>query len=415
LPRPAKLSLLAVGLVGVAGILTVVSGSSSSPAQAAQQPVSAAAYGFAQASGRTGSRLVTPRFRTRTTRPTTTPTTKPTTTPATTPTTAPATTPATAPATGAKRYVGGVSVGDLQPWNTRRSTDFAAMAAAHSSWIRSDLGWKYLEPTPGNWQFPLFDSVVNDAKANGMRYLAILHTVPDWANGGVGDYAPPADLTRLTNYCYQTVKHYLPMGVREYEIGNEINLPHNGALYGGAVYTDKYLKPCVAGIRQATTELGTPATVLFGSLAPTDWTGGSDPITFLTDSYAHGAAGLFDALAWHPYTGSDTPMVSANMNSRPATLAAIMASHGDGAKKIWATEFGQATGGAYPISEQDQGKLVTDGLNTWYSKPFAGPMFWYSARDSGTSSTDREQHFGVLRNDGSKKPSYAVLASMLTR
>jgi hypothetical protein len=315
----------------------------------------------------------------------------------------------------AQRYVGGVAVGDLQPWNARRSADFKAMAAANSSWIRSDLGWKYLEPTPGSWKWTLFDPVVKDATANGMRYLAILHTVPDWANGGTGDYVPPADLSLLTDYCYQAVRHYLPMGVREYEIGNEINLPHNGILFDGATYAARYLKPCVAGVRRAAKELGKPATVLFGSLAPTDWTGGTDPVRFLMDAYDSGAGGLFDALAWHPYTGADQPAVSRNMNSLPTALAGIMAAHGDGTKKIWATEFGQATGGAYPISESDQAALVTTAMRTWYAKAFAGPLFWYAARDSGTSATDREQHFGVLRNDGSQKPSYPILKSMLTR
>jgi polysaccharide biosynthesis protein PslG len=318
-------------------------------------------------------------------------------------------------AVATKRYVGGVAVGDLQPWNSRRAADFAAVAAANSSWIRSDLGWKYLEPTRGSWQWPLFDQVVKDATANGMRYLGILHTVPDWANGGAGDYAPPADLSLLTNYCYLTAKHYLPLGVREFEIGNEVNLPHAGVLHDGVSYARTFLRPCVAGVRKAAAERGVRATILFGSLAPTVWSGGTDPVRFLTEAYANGAAGQFDALAWHPYTGADWPATSPYMNSVPTTLAKIMADRGDRAKKIWATEFGQATGGAYPMSEQDQAKLVTAALTTWYAQPFAGPLFWYSARDLGTSTTDREHHFGVLRNDGTQKPSYPVLRSLLVR
>jgi hypothetical protein len=404
--RAAILRLVTIGLAGLAGTVAVVPDASASPAQASARTAAVVA-GKQAASGRDSGR--TSRPRPRTTAPTATPTTAPA--PAPTATSAPATSAPTAP----KRYVGGIAVGDLQPWNTRRATDFQAMTGVNSSWIRSDLGWKYLEPTRGDWKFPLFDAVVNDAKANGMRYLGILHTVPTWANGNLGDYVPPSDLALLTNYCYLTVKHYLPMGVREYEIGNEINLPHNGITFDGATYVDKFLKPCVAGIRRAETELGAKATILFGSLAPIDWTGGSAPLKFFTDAYARGAKGTFDALAWHPYTGSDTAMVSANMNSLPTSLAATMAANGDGAKKIWATEFGQATGGSYPVSEQDQAKLVTDGLTTWYSKPYAGPLFWYSARDSGISVTDREQHFGVLRNDGTRKPSYPVLASLFTR
>jgi hypothetical protein len=51
----------------------------------------------------------------------------------------------------------------------------------------------------------------------------------------------------------------------------------------------------------------------------------------------------------------------------------------------------------------------------WYSKPYAGPLFWYSGRDTGTSTSDREEHFGFLRFDGSKKPAYAAMSAVLTR
>ncbi|MBN1172163.1 MAG: hypothetical protein JXA67_08305 [Micromonosporaceae bacterium] len=312
-------------------------------------------------------------------------------------------------------YVGGVAVGDLQPWNTRRVEDYQAMSAAKVSWIRSDLGWKYLQPTPDTWRFSLFDPVVRDVQAAGMRYLAILHTVPSWANGGAGDYGMPANSSLLTTYCYETVKHFVPMGVTEYEIGNEVNLRRPGWTPNGAAYARSYLKPCVTGIRKAEKELGARVTVLFGSQAPVTGTEGMDPNTFLHAAYRNGAAGWFDALAWHPYTGADSPSTSPNLNSVPAQLFKTMQRHGDGKKQIWATEVGQATGGPYSITEEAQASLVTGVFDVWYSKPFAGPLFWYSARDLGDSATDREEHFGLLRSDGSAKPAYTTLQSVLVR
>jgi hypothetical protein len=341
--------------------------------------------------------------------PSSSPSPSPTVSASPTPTSTPTSTPS---ATG---YVGGVAVGGLQPWNTRRAADYKDMGAAHSTWIRSDLAWEYLEPVKGEWRFYLYDPVVTDTTAAGMRYLAVLHTVPAWANGGTGDYGLPSDLSLLQNYCYQAVKHYLPMGVSEYEIGNEVNLPHPGWNYDPATYTNNFLKPCVTGVRQAAGEVGGRVTILLGSFAPIDWSGGTHQATFLTGVYANGGAGWFDATAWHPYTGADSPVTARQMNNDPAQLASIMAGNGDGAKKIWATEFGQASGGTNSVTEAAQQDLVSTGFNVWYSKPYAGPLFWYSARDTGTSATDREQHFGVLRNDGSHKPAYATLQSVLVR
>jgi polysaccharide biosynthesis protein PslG len=320
-----------------------------------------------------------------------------------------------APTAQPKGYVGGIAVGGLQPWNSRRAADYKALGDAHASWIRSDLGWEYLEPVKGEWRFNLFDPVVADAKAAGLRYLAVLHTVPGWANGGSGDYGPPSDLSLLTNYCYQTARHYLPLGVTEYEIGNEVNLPHPGWTTDAAVYVAKFLKPCVTGVRNAAKEVGVNASIMFGSLAPTDWTGGTNQATYLSDAYANGAAGWFDMLGWHPYTGGDMPSASPHMNSEPGALAAIMARNGDGAKKIWATEYGQATGGPNSVTEKAQSDLVADAVAVWYAKPYAGPMFWFSGRDTGTASDDREQHFGLLHYDGSPKPAYTTLKNLLVR
>ncbi|MFC7527330.1 cellulase family glycosylhydrolase [Actinoplanes sp. GCM10030250] len=347
---------------------------------------------------------------------TTTPAPKPTTTtpaPKPTTTTPAPTTPAAPAANG--RYVGGVAVGANQPWNTRRAADYAAMGAANSTWIRSDLGWAYLEPIKGDWRWNYFDQVIADTKANNMRYLAVLHTVPSWANGNVGDYGMPSDLSLMTNYCYQTAKHYIPMGVTEYEIGNEINLPHPGWATSGATYAKSYLTPCVTGLRKAQAELGAKITIVFGSVAPTEWTGGTDPATFIKDAYANGAKGKFDAMGWHPYSGGDLARSSRNVNDVSAQLYNLMVAQGDGDKKIWATEYGMPTGGDASVSEQTQVDYLNSVFDTWYAKPFAGPLFWYSARDSGTSSTDREQHFGVLRADGSAKLAYAALKSRMTR
>lgn len=312
------------------------------------------------------------------------------------------------------RRVGGVAVGDVQPWNASRQSDYAAMSAANATWIRTDIGWKYVQPTSSEWRWDLFDGVLSDMTANNLRYLAILHTVPGWANGNTGDYGPPTDLQLLENYCYSAVKRYLPRGVSDYEIGNEVNWPHAGWTPTGAYYVSKFLNPCAHGARQAAIEVGRPVNLIFGSMAPGSAGGGQDPQTFLTEAYANGARGLTDAVAYHPYGGMP-PTVENNMVNVPPALYRIMSDNGDGAKKIWATEYGLPTGGDVSWGEQVQADWVNGAFDTWYGFSFAGPLFWYAARDWGTDPVDREEHFGVLRVDGSAKPAYATLKARLGR
>jgi hypothetical protein len=309
---------------------------------------------------------------------------------------------------------GGVAAGGVEPWNKRRPADYAAMRAAGLTWLRTDLDWRFLEATRGRWDWPLYDPVVRDATAAGLHTLGILHTVPAWANSSRGDHAPPDDRTLLTNYCYRTVGHYLSLGVTAYEIGNEVNLPAAGRPAPNATrYTREVLLPCVAGARRAAAQARFAVTLVLGSLVPTE--GSNAPETFLTDVYAAGGRGTVDAVALHPYTGTDSPAISDKLTAVPDQLYGVMSAHGDADLRIWATEFGYPTGGRRSVSETRARDFVTPALRAWYAHRYAGPLFWYSARDSGTSPVEREQHFGMLRADGTPKPVYHAVAAWFTK
>jgi hypothetical protein len=313
------------------------------------------------------------------------------------------------------RRIGGISTSGLEPWNTRRATDFTAWSAANATYVRTDIGWKFLQPTATSWKWELYDAVLADMQARNMKYLAILHTVPAWANGSAGDAVAPANLALLTEYCYQTVKRYLPRGVVDYEIGNEVNYAQDGLIPTGAQYARQFLVPCVSGARRAATELGLPVNLMFGSLAPGAGVGGGqEAVAFLTEAYANGAGGQTDSLGFHPYGGLN-PSVEPNMVTLPTRIRAVMQANGDGTDKMWATEYGLPTGGPTSWSEQVQAEWIGAAYDTWATHAFSGPMIWYAGRDSGTSTTDREQHFGILRYDGTAKPAYAALQAKLTR
>ena len=318
-------------------------------------------------------------------------------------------------ATGITRRVGGIAVGELQPWNPRRAADFTAWSDANATYVRTDIGWKYLQPTPTTWRWDLYDRVLADMRARDLKYLAILHTVPAWANGGRGEHASPINLAWLTEYCYRTVKHFRPRGVVDYEIGNEVNYAQSGWTPRGAHYARKLLIPCVSGARRAAADLGMPVNLMFGSLAPGAGVGGGqEAVAFLAEAYANGARRQTDSLAFHPYGGLN-PTVEPNMVTLPVRIRAVMLANGDGTDRMWATEYGLPTGGMTSWSEQVQAEWVAAAYTAWAAHPYSGPMIWYAGRDSGTSPTDREQHFGLLRYDGSAKPAYAALRACLAR
>ena len=312
------------------------------------------------------------------------------------------------------RRVGGIAVGDLQPWNSRRAADFASWRKTNATYVRTDLGWKYLQPTPTTWRLNLYDGVLADLRNNNLKLLAILHTVPGWANGNTGEWTPPTDLRLMTNYCYRTVRHFLPRGVVDYEIGNEVNYAHRGWNGAGSTYARKFLIPCATGARRAAAEVGRPVNLMFGSMAAGAGVSWREPVAFLTEAYAHGARGRTDSLAFHPYGGLN-PAVEPNMVTLPARLRAVMRANGDGTDRMWATEYGVPTGGINSWSEQVQAEWVGAAYDAWAAHPYAGPLIWYGGRDTGTSPTNREHHFGILRNDASPKPAWEALRAKLIR
>ena len=86
------------------------------------------------------------------------------------------------------------------------------------------------------------------------------------------------------------------------------------------------------------------------------------------------------------------------------------AAHGDGAKKIWATEFGAPTGGprgSY-VSDATQAAMVNRAYDLFASYSWAGPLFLYQGRDAGGSSSTIENFFGFINHNFTPKPAFRI-------
>jgi hypothetical protein len=163
------------------------------------------------------------------------------------------------------------------------------------------------------------------------------------------------------------------------------------------------------------------ATVLTGGTAP-EPTGPASysPVDFLNGIYAAGGRGYFDAVAHHPYCWPALPGAKQpwspwyQMYGTPRSLRSVMIANGDGAKKIWATEFGAPTDGPTGsfVSARTQAKAVTEAYKLFAGYRWAGPLFFFEGRDVGRSASTNQNFFGLTRHDFSPKPSYAAYASI---
>ena len=151
------------------------------------------------------------------------------------------------------------------------------------------------------------------------------------------------------------------------------------------------------------------------------------PVQFLSQIYANGGRGFFDAFAHHPYSFPCSPLTEASWNAFTQTrdLHTVMVQNGDGGKKIWGTEAGAPTatdvGTCTPgnvgrsVTEATQSQYLADYFKGWYGDyaSFTGPLFWFQIRDNGTNPSYSDDHFGLLRWDFSAKPAYRTLQRLI--
>jgi len=158
------------------------------------------------------------------------------------------------------------------------------------------------------------------------------------------------------------------------------------------------------------------AIVVAGGLSPASSDNGDvSPIDFVTGLYSSGGGRYFDALAFHPYCFPAEPSADSADNawhllaSGETSIRSIMKASGDNGKQVWLTEFGAPTQGPSVnrlVGEGAQARAVTKALGMRNGLSWAGPIFIYSYKDSGTSASSVEDHFGLVRSDGSHKPAY---------
>lgn len=315
------------------------------------------------------------------------------------------------------------------------SRDLDTLQRAGSKWLRVDINWAQIQRSgPTSYDWAAIDRVVQRAQARGMRVLGTIVYTPGWArpSGTSATYGPEPASYAL--FARRAVKHYSAMGVHTYEVWNEPNVPAFWTPAPNVAAYTRLLQAAYPAIKAADPQ----ATVLTGGTAPeltegtsvvaVDWLNGIyangrvAPVDWLDGIYANGGRGFFDAVSHHPYCWPEMPGKATawsawyQMYGTNPSLRSVMVDNGDGAKKIWATEFGAPTNGpsGSHVSEATQARMIARAYEVWSNYSWGGPLFTYSGRDLGTSTSTRENFFGLVRKDFTRKPSFSAYRAAAT-
>jgi polysaccharide biosynthesis protein PslG len=288
-------------------------------------------------------------------------------------------------------------------------------AGSGARWIRVDINWAQIQAAgPNSYDWSGVDAVVEGAHARGMNVLGGILYSPSWEAATPTTGPNPAD---YATFAAAAARHYAPLGVQAFEIWNEPNTSASWSNPSPAAYT-RVLKAAYPAIK-AVDPSGIVVTAGL-SPSPTDATNYS-PVDFLSGIYANGGQGSFDAVGAHPYCAPDYPGDTDSwsawyqMYGTSTSMRSVMIAHGDGAKKIWATEFGAPTGGPVgsgAVSPAVQAAMVTRAYQVWSTYNWGGPLFLYQGRDEGADNSTREYHYGFINYDFTPKPAYAAYQAL---
>lgn len=304
----------------------------------------------------------------------------------------------------------------------------AGMQAMNAGWVRFDFDWSNIQPDSANsYSWNNYDRLVAASNSHNLKVLAILDFTPGWArpNGCDSSHCGPKDNAAYARFAAVAVNRYKGQGVTAWEIWNEPNSPDFWQPKADpAAYTDM-----LAQSFNAIHSADPTAVVITGGLSPQS-TGDKSyaPVDFLKAVYQNGGKPYFDAVADHPYTFPLTPKSNHNqawnqMAAARDSMRSVMIENGDSAKKIWITEFGSPTGGPGPVAtlanpnlaagpfvvdQPLQARILADAVELYKSYDWAGPFFYYSYMDAGTTNDTNENFFGLVTESGQHKQAYDV-------
>lgn len=277
--------------------------------------------------------------------------------------------------------------------------DLKAMEKAGIRWARVDLTWDEIEPEPGQYRWDLVDHLVARAEGRDVHLLGILGYCPDWASSGPDRYYPPRRTGDWTRFVKTITARYRGC-ITYWCLWNE---PNNPDFFHGT-RTQYIYDVLVAGAQAA--KAGNPDCKIVGpELAHMDREHWDEWL----DEVLAKAGAFLDVIGHHCYKG-DPGEVLRLLDGKtrpwePPSVRSILLKRGQAAKPFWLTETGWRS---TEIGEERQAGYLAALLKGALRRPWITRVFIYELKDSPL-----EPGYGLIRDDGSRKYSYAVVQGFI--
>jgi hypothetical protein len=299
----------------------------------------------------------------------------------------------------------------------------AQLAGLGVGWVRGFVPWNVFEPNQGHLNEQQIGDLETGLAALPKGTKAIIDVVdaPEWASGSPNPVSPPRNPADYARFIGAMARRFAGR-VAAWEIWNE----EDASLWwaGGpdpAAYA-ALLKAAYPAVKTADPK----ATVVLGGLTGNDY-------EYLSELYAHGAKGSFDAVGLHtdticdivsPYEILRNGRTDQRINRWAflgyRTVHEVMLANGD-SSPIWMTELGWSTStqecnsGAWAgrkaagVTPQQQATFLLQAYHCLAQDSYVQVGIWYGLQDDEPFDSPRGS-YGLLDSNLAPKPAYGALA-----
>ena len=316
-------------------------------------------------------------------------------------------------------------------------------------WVKMQLQWWQVHPTPDVGQWFFYDGVIDEAANHNRNLMISVVGSPDWTRAAGNHIGPPDDYNTYATFLTELINRH-PGKIDAIEVWNEQNLDREWQTANGISPEDyvRFLQVAYDAIKAADPDI----IVISGALSPTgtgDWVRWADDFEYLDRALAAGMLNYADCVGAHHNgynIGPDVAFDQAGGTAEAATAVfrgpfdnphhswsfkttldtyAQKVQAVDPAMKLCVTEFGWATSEGYDASpegfsfaldntleEQAQNivqayQLMHDSGNVWLAF-----LFNFDFGNKGSGVTDDPVPYSIIDINGIPRPAFGAVADM---
>lgn len=322
-------------------------------------------------------------------------------------------------------------------------------------WVKIQVQWWLVHPSPDANQWFFYDGVVEQATAHGLNIMLSVVGAPEWTRAAGNHIGPPDDYSQYAAFLTELINRY-PEQIGAIEVWNEQNLDREWQTANGISPEDYVSFLQVA--HDATKAADPNILVISGALSPTgpgDWVRSADDFDYMDRALAAGMLNYADCVGAH-HNGYNVPpdVRVEDTNSLPEAQTAqyrgpFNNQYTDGRlnhlwtfkttidgyiervraydpdMKLCVTEFGWASSEGYDQAPEgfgfaldntlaEQAEYIVQAFQQMYASGdvLLAFLFNFDFGNKGSGVTDDPVPYSIIDVNGIPRPAFGAVADM---